>query len=185
MPFFISSPGLNGETLLSPSTARTCPTCGIYTHPWEDRGDLKTKITKDWSTTNDGFQIVSEKFKSIVEYTAVKDIDFFPLSNGSYVFRPRRVVFLDVTEAVERVKDRCTMCGRLTAFLGIPFMAKTMPGQKKIGLTEIVRAGQQFGGGDLWHDLVIFGDEIHEALKEDGLKGNIFWYPLLEHSPTT
>ena len=72
MSFLISSPALNGESLLSPATARTCPDCGAYTHPWEDHGDLKKKLKQDWSVTNDGLQIVSTKFKTIVEDHAVK-----------------------------------------------------------------------------------------------------------------
>lgn len=166
----------NGHHLLSQKSARTCPTCGLYTHRWEDMGDIKKKIDKDVSATNDGFTIVSEKFKNIVEDVAVKDVDFFPLSNGFYVFRPRRVVFLDVTDAVERTKGPCETCGRLTAFFGFVYEAKLMRGQQKVCLTDIVRAAQTYGSDEFFPEEFIFGDEILEALNDEGLRGGIFWY---------
>lgn len=107
---------------------------------------------------------------------AVNDVDFFPLSNGSYVFRPRRVVFLDVTEALERTMGPCQTCGRLTAFLGLPPEAKLMRGQQKVGLTDIVRSAQAFGSDEFFPEEFIFGDEILEALNDEGLRGGIFWY---------
>ncbi len=166
----------NGHHLLSLGSARACYTCGLYTHPWEDMGDIKEKINKDYSVTNDGFQIVSEKFKDIVEEVGVRDVDFFPLSNGSYVFRPRRVVFLDVTDAVERTKGPCKTCGRLTAFFGFSLEAKIMRGQQKVGLIDIVRSAQSYGSDQFFAEEFIFGEEILEALNDEGLRGGILWY---------
>ena len=82
----------NGHHLLSKESARTCPTCGLYTHRWEDMGDIKKKIDKDVSATNDGFTIVSEKFKNIVEDVGVRDVNFFSRSLMDLMFSGRGVL---------------------------------------------------------------------------------------------
>jgi hypothetical protein len=183
MPHFLAGRRTNASVhLLSPETARTCPSCGTYTHRWEDLGDMTTPMNQDWSLTHEGFNIVSQKFKDIVEDTGVREVDFLPLSNGCFVFRPQRVVFLDVTEALERTKGPCLMCGRLTAFLGIPYEATIMSGQQKVGMTDIVRTAQAFGGDNFRSEEYIFGEEVLEALNYEGLRGGIFWYECRQDS---
>jgi hypothetical protein len=174
MPYLISG-ARNQKQLMDPKTARACPKCGRYTHLWEDRGDLKTKIDRDWSGTEEGFQIVSQRFRDIAEHLCTSELDFLSLSNGCYVFRPKRTVFLDLTDVIRALHGPCLACGRFTAVLGFPHRARIMDGQNPVGPFDILRAAQAFGGDQLVFENAIFGDEIMAAMKREKLRGGVYW----------
>lgn len=165
----------NGLELLFPETARSCPTCEIYTHPWEDWTDTSKKIKEDWSCSCEGLDVVSQKVKDIIEDHGVPDVDFFPLSNGCYLFRPRKRLFLDVSDALQRTEEHCKTCGRMTAFLGEPADYKLLKGQKPVAFHEIVRSAQEWGGAPYMVPSIILGDEIAGALNYEGLRGGLVW----------
>lgn len=167
-----------GINLLDPATARKCAECGVFTHAWEDIGDTKKKIDADISWTRDGFPLVSEKVKAIVEYKATSQADFIPLSNGLYAFRQRKKVFVDVSDALERTKGPCQKCGRFTAFLGDIDLVKPLAGQVTIGMDDIVRTHQLWGGDVDFFFLILIGEALASALKHEGLKGSITWVPM-------
>lgn len=174
MPYMITG-ARNLKRLINPKTARACPECGRYTHIWEDRGDIKTKINRDWSGTQESFQIVSQRFKDTVEANSPSDIDFFPLSNGMYVFRPREAVFLDLIGAVRGIYGPCLVCGRFTGFMGVGCYARIMEGQREIGPFDIVRSAQAFGGDQSVYEMSIFGDEITAVMKAAKFRGSVSW----------
>lgn len=174
MPFLIY--GCNNlKSLLDPKTARSCPRCKRYTHMWEDIGDLKSKVDRDWSVTEEGIQIVSQKFRDILQNHSTSDADYVPLSNGTFAFRPRTVVFLDLTGAIRSIHGHCILCGRNTAFLGFPVLGKIMEGQRPVGPLEFARTGMAFGGDLRADEPTIFGDELVAIFKREKLRGSISW----------
>ena len=72
----------------------------------------------------------------------------------------------------------CLTCARTTAILGHPPVARILPGQEKVGLIDMFRSGQAFGGDYVKIEFTIFGDEIMEALNDEGLKGGVMWHAI-------
>ena len=97
LPYYLNGKANGEELLLSQPNARKCPSCEMYMHRWEDRGDLTTKLHADFGFTGEGFQVVSQKFRDIVTEVGVREVTFLPLSNGSCILRPERVTFLDLS----------------------------------------------------------------------------------------
>lgn len=164
----------NGTSqILMSSHARKCPRCGLYTHQWEDTGQLEESVKKDWDISAEGTQLISERFKATLDSLGVTDLEYKPMSAGGYAFRPKRSVFLDLSSCEIETQDFCLACGRFKTFLG-GVDAKIMAGES-IGDCEIVRSFQSLGSEDYRAELTIFGDGIAQDVRKVQTWRNTQW----------
>lgn len=172
----LSSYGGNGKVLLEDnSRARKCLSCGRFTHPWEDLGDLRMRTIYHFNITADGVPMASPKFKAILDDFGVKEVDYFPLSSGFFVIRPRRSVFLDLSDCEMRVGEYCQICCRPKSMLGKSWRARLLSGEREIGPREMVRGAQEFGSGVNFQTKFLVGDELGAHIKAQKLPKVYVW----------
>lgn len=160
--------------IVAPDAIR-CPYCGLFTHKWDQIGDLTARITADWSVTEEGVQIVSGRFKVALEDAGAEGVSYKPLSNGGYMFRPKRAVYIDMSECFQENQNYCRGCGRFEASLGYAGDGVLLSGQKKIEPLEIVRSIQYFGSSNFFVEECIFGDDIANFMMKKRWRGGINW----------
>lgn len=189
MPFMIALYRTEDvQTLLSYETARYCPSCEQFTHPWDDIGDIRRKPRRDCTLSFDGMHIISTRFKEVVEQVTTSEINFIPLSKGFFVFRPLTEIFLDVTDAyippaVPGTGGRCETCGRERAFFGYADDGVILPGQKDICPTDVLIVAQAIGSGRTSHQSIIIGDDVKMALENEKLIGKRYLVEFQQPSP--
>lgn len=172
----LSCYGGNGKVLLEENPhARKCPACGRFTHPWEDFGDLKARTIYHFNVTADSVPVASPKFKAILDDFGVNDVDYFPLSSGFFVIRPRKSVFLDLSDCEMRIGEYCQTCFRPKSVLGKSWRARLLTGERDIGPHEMVRGKQEFGSGINFHTTFLVGDELGDYIKAQKLPKVYVW----------
>lgn len=162
----LSCYGGNGYELIDNNPkARKCPKCGRYTHPWEDIGDIKVRTIYHFNHSADDVPMVSPKFKAILDQFGVDEVDYRPLSSGFFAIRPRRSVFLDLSDCSMEVGEICDGCYRPVYLTGMVHRARLLAGERAIGPRELVRSAQGFGGVETPLHLFLVGDELGAYIK--------------------
>lgn len=174
----LSSWGGNGERVLDGhSAARKCPACGRYTHPWEDAADLRKRVAGHYDQTVDWIDVISPRFKALLERHDVRNVAYRPLSNGHFFVRPQEEIMLDFSLCEIRVGPTCTSCLRPTSFLGKSWLAKPLEGEREIGPMEMVRSSQEFISGPHSHPMILVGDDLAALIKVEKFK-RVYIYDL-------
>jgi hypothetical protein len=172
----LSCYGGNGKVLLEDNPlARKCPTCGRFTHPWEDFGDIKTRTIYHFNITADRVPMVSSAFKVMLDEFGVENVDYFPLSSGFFVVRPRRSIFLDLSDCEMRIGEYCQTCCRPKSVLGKSWRARTLEGERPVGPRELVRGEQELGGGPNFITSFYVGSELAAHIKAQKLPKVYVW----------
>ncbi len=170
MPKFLTCDMCASSNAMS-ETARRCPDCGRFTHPWEDVGKLTGAAPGDLCATWDGVYVMSLKFKDALDDAGVIGIEYKQVARTRFAVRPVDHVHLDISQALYQAKDFCLRCGRFATFQGGGTLIQLLEGQRPVGPMEIVRGVPGFGNGAFVVDQLIAGDALANQMKGKGHRG--------------
>lgn len=132
--------------------------------------EFRTRTRKDIVCTDDGFYIVSERFKFFCEEQGFNDLTFFPLkkSPGHYYFEPQTMFPVDEENTIfEHSGEPCSHCGKYRWFGGPHTI------YSKYELTEddnFIQRSKEFSGDKCRKFfLIIIGLKTEKLMKEYGI----------------
>lgn len=99
---------------------RHCPKCRIDYDKWREPFDMKERVEGHVSLTIDGYTIISQKFKDLLDNHCSTQLTIRPLANKKYYLFPEEVVWVNLYPGV-RTRDYCDMCCRpATCLVAMP-----------------------------------------------------------------
>ena len=154
----------------------TCPKCGRKIDPAYIDPDFRLSNKRlDFSSTYDGYTIVSNKFKAFCEGHEVKDIEFsvLPSQPRHYRFVAHNVLNIDTAGSRGlRFLYWCDICDKYAGVFGtanLRFEGVDSP------ITQgIFRSDLEFAQAHEQAPLIVVGVELTAAMKVAGLKGLCF-----------
>ena len=170
MPYILSLNFAGIELLKDNPRADRCQACGFIRNKWEKYADTKKKLSGDIGATHDGFDLVSKRFKEIMEHCEIRGVVFDPLSSGDFQLRFYRSVETDRDhQRLVFLGDPCATCGEYREILTkqiYPKLAKDV----FVAEDEIVRSIQQVGSVKKRHHQIYVGDRVQKCLVENKIK---------------
>lgn len=188
MPWLLHT-GYNGLRMLKGNPAlQRCPDCSMALNKWDIPVDLATRPAggPQWSSSVDGFHVVSPSFVRRYESEGFFGLEFRGLSCGYFDARPRRWVRVLTSEVpwgdvipghpsglpvlLTNHSSKCPTCNqfrRIRASIGTVIA----PEEPAIAPCEFVGVNHFAGDNDLQRFNLIVGDEVRTAHRSRKLKG--------------
>jgi len=144
-----------------------CGSCGYLI----DRSavDPQLRIRRrsfDLSSTYDGVNIASLRFKEHVQRVRYAGVDFLPLPADPdfFVIRPQTTVPFDSARRRTRFEKPCPACGQYESVVGVtpPFLRQSNPLSDGFFRTDL-----EFGSGDAKSALLLVGAATRERLERE------------------
>jgi hypothetical protein len=163
-------PDLSGATHAG---LQRCQVCGELLHKWDEplAGLVVKKRRYDIGITYDGVEVVSRRFKSVYEETALAGLVFRQLPNDPEFFsiRASRAVVFDAARRGTSFENACPVCGRFESVIGAtpPFLEAGT----EVGEREFVRTDLEFASNDEKSPLLICGGFAAQSLSAAKLRG--------------
>lgn len=130
-----------------------------------------SNVLFDVSSTYDGIEIVSERFKIVCEKNKLKGLVFTSLNNHEllYAIRAIRIVQFDTERRATRFGKYCESCRQYSSVAGAtPAYLKK---GESIDDMEFVRTDIEFGSGDEKSPLLLCGESARQVLLASDLRG--------------
>jgi hypothetical protein len=145
-----------------------CPKCGVKTDRyWIDPGFVLRKRGFDASYTYDGYLIVTERLRSLLEKGTARFLTL-PSEPGFHVLVAEEVVPFDSGRRQTRFEQWCDLCeryavvaGATPAFLDV---SRPLPGW-------VYRTDIEFGSGNEQHPLTVVGPGTADRIRLGGFAG--------------
>lgn len=155
-----------------------CRSCGLVDDPrWLNPALRMRRRTLDWSSTYDGVNTVSDRFRSLV--VDEPSIEFLPLPSDPDFFVPvvHQIVEFDAAIADTTFKYPCEVCGRATQIAGIPHRGfrriEALP--DGFSRTDVIFGSAPGSPGTprpyLQHPLILVPPDLGRRLLDANLKG--------------
>ena len=149
-----------------------CNVCGYKTDPFFVDPEFRLKhSTYDFSYTYDGYAIVSDRFRAVVEDRGLSGADYvtLPRAPGFYVLVPNSMVEFDAARRKTRFESWCPACQHYGSIAGAtPAFLKELP-QSDFSRTDV-----EFGSGNERHYMVVVSERTKEALEDADISGPEF-----------
>ena len=143
MAYFLSTDFNGIDALKKDGSVARCNACDQPIRKYPEPVDTRKKTSLDFSSSRDGFVMVSEKFKNLYESCHFQGCHFLELSSGGYILAPKRCVDLVFSPIVASKSERCDICGQFTKFLRATHEAKVNSQETDIEVNEFVRSSQE------------------------------------------
>jgi hypothetical protein len=155
------------------SGIKRCTACGELLAKWDEppKEIALKKLNFDFGVTYDGVKLVSKRFRSVYEQSALCGLHFWQLSGQQLFFAIQaiRTVRFDSDRRKTRFSKQCNLCGRFESVIGAtPVMLKC---GTEIGTHEFVRTDLEFGSNDEKSPLLLCGPVAAEVLRNEKLSG--------------
>lgn len=148
-----------------------CPECGYRDDFFYINRKFRVKRrVYDFSSTYDGYSIISRKFKEFCERRKYQNIVFAEFENDPDFFAliPLTVLAFDVEGNKPRYEGYCGKCGNYESVIGpFPVYLKNIDKPLKEG---IYRTDLLFGSGNDKSPLILIGPGTKEAILSEGFK---------------
>lgn len=154
------------------SKLEACPTCDVVLDLFCHGFPGKMRPKYDLSSTLEGFDVSSLRFKELLDEHCTSAIEYFETGGGYFVLRPKRVVFIDLRDMHPEYMGICATCGRYIAYhaLGLSrprLLAESGP----VGPFDLVSSHQEFGPHQQRNFFLFAGDGLIDLMKSSGMKG--------------
>jgi len=156
---------------------KRCPVCKELLAKWEE--DLtvnhlvvpiqRRKKKYDISSSYDGVEVVSRRFKELYEHSAMTGLRFVDLGDEAFAIRATNVVAFDAERRGTSFHKKCEACGRYESVTGAT-PVYLLPGEI-VPHMGFARTDLEFASGDEKGPLLLCGDEVAKILWAAKLKG--------------
>ena len=158
---------------------RHCPKCRIDYDKWREPFDMKERVAGHVSLTIDGYTIVSQKFKDLLDNHCSTRLTIRPLANKKYYLFPEEVVLVNLYPGV-RTRDYCDMCCRPATRLlarpegDPPYVSELLSHQDDVDPLGLYRGHMELVTGRGKSHSIFVGDELAKMISAQKFKGVSF-----------
>ncbi len=148
-----------------------CTDCGsVVDRGYTPRTLHLDKCVYDLSSTYDGHDITSQKFKDFCQRWKIPDLNFVKVNEAPslYELRPRLILAVDVERSGVEFEDRCQTCGQYESVTGPP--APYLKDLREPIETGVFRTDIEFGGLKKGPSLIV-GIKTKELMENEKLRG--------------
>jgi hypothetical protein len=150
-----------------------CEQCTQIIDKWSEHQpfsvDEPAAIAMDISSTYDGVDVVSPRFRRVIHDAGLTGLTFQEIGDGYAVVRATRRVRFDAEARMTRFENQCERCGSYETVVGATPAFLIPP--VDVGPNEFVWTDIEFGSGDEKSPLLICGENAARALRKAKLKG--------------
>lgn len=146
-----------------------CPVCGYKTDLYFVNPSFRVKRKAyDLSSTYDGYDIASLRFKEACQRLKLKGIEFLPIPSDSefFVLKPTAITPFDSASRKTRFESLCTACGFYKAVAGATPAYLLSEPESDLSGTDVV-----FGSGNSRCRMLIATERARKLLTAEKLTG--------------
>lgn len=149
-----------------------CKRCGDIVDRDYAPSNLNAEIMLvDMVYTRDGHLIISQKFKELVQRSAIPGVDLIRVNQTPplYDFQPRLIIPYDVACHPPRFENCCECCGIFESVIGPRYSC--LEGVDEPIEQGIYRTDLEFASGREKHPIIIVGVQTAPLFKREKLRG--------------